>query len=267
MGNWDEVKKLLSKVIKFDLQDPLVLTNIGLCYEYLHVYDSALIYHQKAIDVDKDWGASYQNKFGTLLLKYDNTAEAHNFLNQVNTNSTDKHIEDQIILDICDGNYFEALNKVKKTKPEDYAYGYQRYMYLGNISLFLNDKPGAEKYFGNAIDELKLMLKTDTSNASLIGLKAVALAGQGNKEAINEGERALGIARKQNNKILESEINLNLAEICTKLNMSSEAINYIESVLATPSLFSTKVLKTDPIWKSLLSAPEIKKVLAKYDIK
>lgn len=267
MGNWDEVKKLLSKVIKFDLQDPLVLTNIGLCFEYLHVFDSALIYHQKAIDVDEDWGASYQNKFGTLLLKYDNTAEAHNFLNEVITNSSDKHIENQIILDICDGNYFEAFNKVKKSKPEDYAYGYQRYMYLGNISLFLNDKPGAEKYFGNALDELKLMSQADTSNVSLHALIGVALAGQGKKEALSEGEKAAAIARKQNNKILETEINLYLAEICTKLDMPEDAINYIELVLATPSLFSTKVLKTDPVWKSLLSSPEINKVIAKYDSK
>jgi tetratricopeptide (TPR) repeat protein len=198
---------------------------------------------------------------------YDNTTEAHKFLNQVNTNSSDKHIENQIILDIYDGNYFEAFNKVKKSKPEDYAYGYQRYMYLGNISLFLNDKPDAEKYFGNAIYELMIMLEADTSNASLIGLKGVAMAGQGNKEAIREGEKAIEIARKQNNKILESEINLLQAEILTKLGMHNEATKYIESVLAGPSLFSINALKTDPLWKSLLSIPEIKALLAKYESK
>jgi tetratricopeptide (TPR) repeat protein len=265
MSNWDEVRKLLSKVIKFDLQDPLVLTNIGLCYQYLHKYDSALIYHQKAIDVDKDWGASYQNKFGTLLLKYDNTTEAHNFLNQVNANSSDQHLENNIILDMYDGKYFEAFNKAKKSKPEDFTYGYQRYMYLGNLSLLLHDKPGAEQYFSNAIDELNHMLQSDTSNASLIALKGVALAGKGNQEAIREGERAVAIARKQNNKILESEINLFLAEILTKLGMLKEAVKYIESVLAGPSLFSTNALKTDPIWKPLLSNPEIKTLIAKYD--
>ncbi len=267
MSNWDEVKKMLHKVIKFDLQDPLVLTNIGLFYEYLHMYDSALIYHQKAIDVDKEWGASYQNKFGTLLLKYDNTTEAHSFLNMVSKNSPEKYLENQIILDIFDGHYFEALNKTKKSKAEDYVPKGQRYIYLGNISLFMNDKPGAEKYFGTAIDELNLELQGDTSKASLYGLIGVALAGQGNKEAIREGEKALAIAVKQNDKLLETAINLNQAEIYTKLGMNKDAIKYLELVLANPSLFSTKMLKTDPVWKSLFPSEEINALIAKYDIK
>jgi hypothetical protein len=93
------------------------------------------------------------------------------------------------------------------------------------------------------------------------------MAGQGNKEAIREGEKAIEIARKQNNKILESEINLLQAEILTKLGMHNEATKYIESVLAGPSLFSINALKTDPLWKSLLSIPEIKALLAKYESK
>lgn len=266
MGNWDEVNKMINKVIKFDLQDPLVLTNIGLLFEYQHNYDSALIYHQKAIDVDKDWRASYQNKFGTLQLS-GNIAEARNFLNEVNKNSSDQHLENQIVLDIYDGKYFDALTKAKKSKPEDYDYRGQRYNYLGDISLLLNDKPGAEKYYGEAVDEFKIQLQADTSNATLQALLGVALAGLGNKDAIGEGEKAAVIARKQNDKLLEAAINLYQAEIYTKLGMHQDAIKYIDSVLGSPSLFSTKMLKTDPIWKPLFSSPDINKVIAKYDIK
>lgn len=267
MGKWNEVQSLLNKVVRFDLQDPLVLTNIGLCFEYLHKFDSALIFHQKAINVNHDWGAAYQNELGTLLLRYADTSEAHKFINEASANSGDKHVEDQITLDMYDGKYFDAFTKAKKSGPEDFSYKGSRSMYLGNISLLLNDKPGAEKYFSDALDLLKLDLKDDTLDTRVHGMIGLALAGQGKNEAVKEGENALRIARKENDKLLETETILCLAEIHTRLGNFKDAIKNIEIVLKSPSLFSTKLLQLDPVWKPLMSSPEIKTLIAKYDNK
>ena len=54
MGDWQKVHSFLNRVIEIEPQpeDPLVLTNIGLSFEYFHNFDSALMYHDKAINVN-----------------------------------------------------------------------------------------------------------------------------------------------------------------------------------------------------------------------
>lgn len=266
MGNWKQVQLLLKKVIRSNLQDPLVLTNIGLSYEYLHNFDSALIYHQKAIDVNPDWGAAYMNKFGSLLLKYGNTLEARSLLNQIEKNSSEKHTEDQIILDMYDGRYLDALSKATYAKPEDFAFKGVQFMHMANASILLNDNSNADNYFSIAVEDFYHDMKDCTNDASLHSYLGLALAGKGNdKEAVKEGKKAVELARKDKNKILEREMILNLAELYTKLGMYKEAFDMIEDSLKNPSLFSVKMLKLDPAWKPLLNRPELKTIVAKYD--
>ena len=69
MGKWKELESLLDKFGKFKIRNPLSLTNIGLCFDYLHDFDKALDYHKQAIEAKPDWPAAYMNNFYTLLLK------------------------------------------------------------------------------------------------------------------------------------------------------------------------------------------------------
>jgi tetratricopeptide (TPR) repeat protein len=266
MGNWKEVQSLLNTVIKEDPQDPLVLTNIGLSFEYLHNFDSAMIYHEKAISVNPAFQAAYFNKFGTLLLT-GKTAEARSVLDLISKNSAINQIEDRIQLDLYDGKYYEALSKAKLSQSHDFTSRSGRFICLGNICMLLNDKINSDKYFGNAIDELSQELKTDSANARIHGLLGLAIAGKGNNEAVQEGEKAIRIARTNNNKLLETDLIINLAEIYTKLGMYREASELIDEKLRDPSFFSVKMLKIDPVWKPLMSTQEIKKIIVKYDKK
>ena len=266
MGNWKEVQSLLNTVIKEDPQDPLVLTNIGLSFEYLHNFDSAMIYHEKAISVNPAFQAAYFNKFGTLLLT-GKTAEARSVLDLISKNSAINQIEDRIQLDLYDGKYYEALLKAKLSQSHDFTSRSGRFICLGNICMLLNDKINSDKYFGNAIDELSQELKTDSANARIHGLLGLAIAGKGNNEAVQEGEKAIRIARTKNNKLLETDLIINLAEIYTKLGMYREASELIDEKLRDPSFLSVKMLKIDPVWKPLMSTQEIKKIIVKYDKK
>jgi tetratricopeptide (TPR) repeat protein len=266
MGDWDKVHEILERVIKFDIQDPLELTNIGLCFEYLHDFDSALIYHQKAIVVNPDWSAAYMNKFYTLLLN-GNTSEARTLLDSISRNSSEKHTEDQIMLDIYDGKYPNALTKATNANPDDFRFRGVRYLFMANISNLLNDKAGADGYFDAALNDLNLELKADTGNARIHSFIGLALAGKGKKEGLAQGERAIRIAVKNRDKMLESDMILNMAQIYTQLGMFQEAIEKIKASLKNPSLFSAKMLRLDPVWKPLLLSPELKTTIAKYEKK
>jgi serine/threonine-protein kinase len=267
MGNWKEVKTLLDRIVKFKINNPLGLTNIGLCFEYLHDFDHALEFHQKAIDINQDWEAAYFNLFRTVLLKNANTEEAHKVLKTILKKSEkDEHLEYQIILDLYDGKYPDALNKSLNAQNNDFPVSGSRDIYLGNISTLMKNKVNAEKYFNSALKKLNSDLDANPNNADLHSMKGLANAGIKNKtEAVSEGKKAVSLAKESKNKILESDMTLNLAKIYSQLEMQKEAVETIEEVLKKPSLFSSKVLQHDPVWKPLLGDDKLKAIIRKYD--
>jgi len=265
MGDKNVLKTLLDKIGKFKIRNPLSLTNIGLCFDYLHYFDKALDYHNKAIEVNPEWLAAYMNKIYTLLLK-GNIADARSVLETLIKISGEENIEYQITLDIYEGRYSDAFSKATKAKPEDFSDKGERNLYLGNLSLLLDDKINADKYLDKALEELNREMIAQPGNAEIHYLTGMAHAFKGSKtQALKEVKEAVGIAEKANNKILESEMQINLAKIHTTLGMYKEAIKEIDEILGDLSLFSTKLLQLDPAWKPLLLNPELNPIIAKYD--
>ena len=87
----------------------------------------------------------------------------------------------------------------------------------------------------------------------------------GNKDkAIAEGKKAVTLAVLHKDIMVESDMIVNLAKIYTMLGLYKDALFNIEYSLKNPSLFSTKLLQIDPVWRPLLNRPEYKKMLEKY---
>jgi tetratricopeptide (TPR) repeat protein len=97
MGNWKEVQTLLKEIRNFKINNPLGLTNIGICFEYLHDFKSAVDFHQQAINIKPKWEAAYFNKFRALLLKNDDISEPRKMLESIIDFDTE-YLEYQIIL-------------------------------------------------------------------------------------------------------------------------------------------------------------------------
>jgi tetratricopeptide (TPR) repeat protein len=262
MGDWKNVQSSLNKIANFKIKNPLGLTNLGLCREYLHDFDSALDFHEKAILANPLWWAAYLNKFRTLLLKDDNTVEARRLLNLIIKKSGEEHLEYQIILDMADEKYSDAFEKALKAKNKDFALKGERYLYLGIISMELDNKVNTQKYFNALLKKITPELNADPGNADIHSLIGLAHSGIGNKdEAIKAGKKAISCAKQNKNKVLEIEMVLNLAKIFSNLKMNKEAIEKVEEVLIQPSLFSTKMLYHDPIWKPLLGNEKLKSII------
>ena len=79
IGDWNKSMQLIHKVIKLNPQEPLFLTNIGLSYTYAHKFDSAIIYHQRAIEASPDWLSPYLNKIQSLILLEGSTSKPGRF--------------------------------------------------------------------------------------------------------------------------------------------------------------------------------------------
>ncbi len=265
MGDCQKAQTLINRVIKFNPQEPLYLTNIGLCFDLMHNFDSAIIYHKKAIEINPKWTASYANLIESQILKFGNTIQAHIVLDSLTKNSIGHDREAKILLDIYDGKYTEAYSEAKRCEPDYFEIKANRYLYLGSISKLLNNTYNAIRYYDSALVALNLDLAKDTLSPEIHGMIGMSYAGIGNKgKAMSMGVKSVEIAITNKNKLDEVDMIVNLAKIYTMVGEYDKAFKKIELLLGNPSNFSAGLLKLDPIWKPLSSHPEFKTLIAKY---
>jgi tetratricopeptide (TPR) repeat protein len=261
MGEWEESFKLIRKLIALDPQEALTLTNIGLTYTYFHDWDSALLYHQKAIDNMPAWPSPYKNKIETLILKYGNTLEARSLLdtaiNKTGTNLMDVKIE----LDIYDKKYSDALLETGKYQPAGSQYKGEKYLSMAGIYSYLKNSKKALKYYDSALVSLKTDLEYNNYDHKIHSYIGLAYAGLNDKyNAIEEGRKAMDMIEYDN--LDKSDMILNLAKIYTITGEIVEATGTIEYLLQKPmkipSCLSLKLLEIDPVWEPLIKSQEFK---------
>ena len=266
MGKWEESQKLIHMVVELSPQEALHLTNIGMSYTYLRNYDSALIFHQKAIDNMPVWLPSYNNKIETMILQGAGVAEARILRDSAIQRTGEKMREWGILFDLYDGNYLDALHKAENSHPSDFEFNGTRYLYLGKINNFLDNPVKAGLYYDSARVILSNELINDPDNPELLSLSGIAYAGLGNKEkAIEAGKDAVKLSGGNN--LIESDMTINLAQIYTMAGEYDKAISNIEQLLRNPSCFSVNLLQIDPVWKPLADLPNYKTILREYSKK
>jgi tetratricopeptide (TPR) repeat protein len=256
LGQWDDCLRLTRKAARLNPQEALFLTNIGMTYSLLHKYDSALIFHEKAIDQIPNWAGSFKNKYETLLLKKGLTKEARELLNEAIANTGDNMKKYRIDQAVYEGKYDYAFQLAEGSSSEDFENTCDKYLYLAKISSLMN-KPGeALKYYKSARDILTVYLRKNDKNYALHGSLAVAYAGLGEKsKAMEEGEKALLLSSPQN-KMDETDMRINLAKISMMTGDYDNAFTLISFSIKNPSFFSKELLSLDPIWKPLRDNPE-----------
>ncbi|HEY5122821.1 MAG TPA: tetratricopeptide repeat protein [Ignavibacteria bacterium] len=263
LGNWEKSQHLLADVLKNNLNSALILTNIGISYEYLRMYDTALYYHDKAIKIMPTWKAPYGNKIETLLLKSGSTTEARIVLDTA-IQKTDKSLQKtRITLDIYDGKYQEALQKLKGSKLSDFENRGEQFLFYAQIHSYLNNTKIAQTYYDSARIFFGHELVKDTENPRTISSIGIAYAGLKDKiKAMEAGERAVKLA---DNDVSEgNERKKDLAKIYVMLEEYDRSFKQIEDLLKNPSCTSAKLFQLDPIWKSLRDKPEFQRILASY---
>ena len=266
MGDWERSQSLIYRVVQLNPQGALFLTNIGLSYTYLHKYDSALIYHQKAIDNLPGWSDLYINKIETYILKDGNTTDARTVLETAIQKTGENLKEYRILLSVYEGKFKEALNLAEQSVHKDFAINGNKYIYLARISNYLTNPFAAEKYYDSALVVFNRDLVNNPGKAVIHSSIGIACAGKGYKEkAIKEGQNALDLAA--NDELDKIDMRINLARIYTMLGEYDNAIGIIETLLNTPSCFSIKLLQLDPSWKPLANQPKLQSLIKRYSKK
>ena len=266
-GEWNKSQNLIKQIVALDPQEALYYTNIGLTYTYFHNYDSALMFHQKAIDLMPAWPSPYKNKIETLILKNRNTSEARVLVDTAIRKTGENFTQYKILLNIYERKYAEALQEAEKSYPADFKFKGNKYLFLANINSYLTNSKNAGIYYDSALVSFNNDLNNDRNNPEIHSYIGIASAGRKNKEeAIEEGKKAVDFIRYNN--FDKSDMILNLARIYTMVGEYDQAISTIDYLLQTqlniPSLISINLLQLDPVWKPLSDNPEYKSLLKKY---
>ncbi|MEI6047516.1 MAG: hypothetical protein WCS03_01335 [Bacteroidota bacterium] len=262
IGQWIRSQALLTKVLKYNPQDPSILTNIGLSYYYLRNYDSALIYHNLAIKIAPNWSAPYVNKILALILKNGSTREARITIDSALKKTIYKFKKWEILLDIYDSRYDDALLKTELSDQSDFNDQGDKLLTYGMIHKYLEHIDMARKLYDSARVFYTKKLKEDPDNASnniKIGLAYAGLKNRSN--AVEAGMKALKLCTDA---LTRNDILMDLTQIYLAVGDYENCFRQINDLLKNPSDLSIKLLQLDPVWKPIREKPEFKKILTEF---
>jgi len=264
MGEWEESQALIKKVIKHNIRNPLILTNIGLSYNMLHQYDSAIYFHEKAIMNMPRWSAPYQNKAESMILRDGNTSKAEVVIDTAISRTTGGYFKYlKIMIDLFNSHYREALLKAETAAPSDFPDEGSRYLIYAEIYHNLKNQEMAREYYKSAHEYYTEFLKQFPDNPGILGAIGISAAGLNNRKiAIEAGQKAVNLTTYDG--IDKSDRERDLAQIYVMLGEYSKGIAILDELLKKPSGISIKLLQIEPVWKPLWEMPEFKKLISEY---
>jgi TolB-like protein/Flp pilus assembly protein TadD len=263
-GNWEQSQIWMKEVGKDDPRDALILTNVGLSYQYLRNFDSAIYYQDKAIRVMPGWTAPYSNKIDALIMRDGNTREAEIVLDSAYIKTNGRFMRKyKVIFDIYNGRLDEALLKTEVADPSDFHYPGERYLLYAQIYEYLKNRAFSDEYYRKALDNFNNLLAEKPGNTEITGDIGIAWAGLNDRmKAIEYGQEAIDLA---NNDVIYRNLRIkDLAIIYVMLGENKKSLELLKELVKNPSDLSYKVLQLDPVWKPLWNMPEFKKLASEY---
>jgi tetratricopeptide (TPR) repeat protein len=261
-GEWDKSQSLLTRVLKYNPQDALILTNIGTSFNYLRNYDSALIYLDMAINFMPNWSSPYYNKALTLILKNGSTKEARIVIDTAIKKTVSRFQRMRILFDIYDAKFEEALIKTELSEPSDFYDPGDKLLHYALIHNYLGHNDLSKIFYDSARVFFIKKLKANPESATTFSQIGYSYAGLKNSvKAIEAGEKAV---RLTNDALSRNDILIELAQIYVMVGDYDNGFRQIDELLKDPSFFSIKLLQLDPVWKPLKDKPKYQELLLKY---
>jgi len=259
MGDWGRSQNHLFRVIQQNPQVPLFLTNIGMSYNYMHKFDSAVIFHKRAIGINPKWRAAYNNEILSVLLLFGRTKEARQIAKEAEKMTGQKLTESKIRFELYDGNNDVALRIASNAGKSEFKNEFERQIIFGDIYRQLNKHEKSIAYYDSALAVIADLGK----NNEVLAKSAIAYACTGKREmAISTAKLALKLS--ENDKMEQSNMKLNEARVLALTGDYENSLMILEYLLENPSQFSIKLLMLDPDWKPLLKTERGKELIAKY---
>ena len=262
MGEWIRSQELIRKVIDEEPEDALILLNIGTSYAYMHSFDTAISFFQKASRIMPEWSGPYTNLIETLILKDGNTIRAREVLDTIISRTGEKQKYYKVLLHIYDRRYKEALNEVKASADEDFNFPGLRFLMTGLVYSLIDNEQMTRSYYDSSLVLYKKLIIENPEDWYSYSCSGMAYAGLGNRtDAVIAGRTAVELA--SDDYLVKNDMILNLSKIYAMSGDKAEAIREVKYLLRNPSWFSANLLKIDPVWGNIYNDPEIRSLIPK----
>jgi len=269
-GNWEMVKPEFEKAIELNPGRSDIAYNAGETFELLRDYSKAeefynmsIMFHPELVYPYADLSRMYLRWEGDMIKAREVLGNAAR--NNKNSISDSLIIETNVLIDIYEGKYEEALKDISLLKY-DYVQNqfYFKPKYLYNAIIYgLMNKPELERaYYDSTRKFLEKRIIDFPEDQRLYSSLGIAYAGLGlNDKAISAGEKAIKLLPVSKEAFRGIFLVEDLALIYVMVGKYDEAIKQIKYLLLIPGLLSTKILELDPRWAPLRNLPEFKKMI------
>jgi serine/threonine-protein kinase len=274
-GNWEIAKSEFEKALELDPGRSEMADEAGATFDLLRDYSKAERYYNMSIMIKPDWVYPYSDLSRMYLSWGGDMRKARDVLgNAARNNKTTSDsliIETNVLIDIYEGKYEEALKDISLFKYDVIQTPfYFRPKYLYNATIYgLMNKPELEHaYYDSARFFLEHRMVNMPDDPRLFSSQGIVYAGLGlDDKAISAGEKAIKLLPVSKDALSGVYLVEDLALIYVMVGKYDDAIKQIKYLLSIPGFLSTKILELDPRWAPLRNLPEFKKMIERYSVK
>ncbi len=268
-GRWDESTENLERAVELDPQNPAVLQQIALSYDFLRRYADEESAYDRAIAVTPEDAALRASRAEVELNWHADprplisTIEA--FIAQ--DSSEAKHLAFVWVRGALCKRDFDGARRALAALPIDGCYDdnipFPRSWCEGVVAQFRGDKVAASAAFTNARAEGAKLVAKQPDYAEGLCVLGMADAALGHKdEAIREGRRAVELMPVNKDAIRGPLLIQYLAVIYAWTGEKDLAFEQLSVATHIPSHLSYGHLRLHPYWDSLRGDPRFEKIVA-----
>jgi len=137
-----------------------------------------------------------------------------------------------------------------------------RDFWVGVVARLKGDETSARAAFISARTQQEEEIRSHPEEVNLLSDLGVIDAGLGRKEeALNEGRRAMELARSVNDSSTEAYVKLCFVIICTWTGERELALGQLEALTKTPGYHTYGNLRLSPLWDPLRGDPRFEKIV------
>jgi len=269
-GRFQEALVNLKRASELNPRTGSLACHVGGTYFALHNYPEADRFHDRAVSLTPDRACPYYCKAWIYLNWDGDTKKARVVLEEasqkVGLEGSPPILFPWVILDVFDGNYQEALDRLSSGSSE--AFEWQDYYYIPKAQLYaqiygLMNRPQLEQvYYDSARIFLEAKLRERPEDTRFHSSLGIAYAGLGRKEeAIREGKLAVELLPVSRDAMSGPTRVENLARIYVMVGEYDAAIDQLEFLLSIPRMDLYPLLQLDPGWAPLRDHPRFQKLL------
>jgi serine/threonine protein kinase/Flp pilus assembly protein TadD len=240
--------------------------DIAITLQRLGRHAEAEQYYKKFISLrPDDHDMPYVQLADLYLIWKGNTKEARKVLEEalqyLNLAKSPGIVNLSIRLDVYEGNYEKALQRlISKPPPGEYLSYFDTLRYA-QIHEYKEDKKLARKYYEKAVGIFEARIQENPNDARLYSALGIAHAGLGHREkAVRWGKHAVELMPMSKDALRGPGHVQDLAYIYVMVGDYDAAMELIESLLSIPGGLSKPLLKIDPVWKPLHNHPRFKEL-------